>query len=91
MDDRKEILAKQSKCIYHIEDMKSGYVVSTFLSNSQAEAQRSFDAELKNEESMLSKYPEDYKLVYDGIVEHTTILQDMSVLNQINLVKHFNI
>ena len=74
-----EILAKQSKCIYHIEDKRSGYIVATFLTSSEAEAERNFQNELKSEESMLSKYPDDYVLVYDGKIEHTTYIEDKEV------------
>lgn len=74
-----EILARQSKCIYHIEDKRSGYIVATFLTASEAEAERNFQNELKSEESMLSKYPDDYVLVYDGKVEHTTYIEDKEV------------
>lgn len=74
-----EILAKQSKEIYHIEDKRSGYVIATFLAASEAEAERNFQNELKSEDSMLSKYPEDYVLVHDGKVAHTTYIEDMQV------------
>lgn len=74
-----EILAKQSKCIYHIEDKRSGYIVATFLTASEAEAERNFQNELKSEESMLSKYPDDYVLVHDGKIEHTTYIEDKEV------------
>lgn len=74
-----EILAKQSKCIYHIEDKRSGYIVATFLTSSEAEAERNFQNELKSEDSMLSKYPDDYVLVHDGKVEHTTYIEDKEV------------
>lgn len=74
-----EILAKQSKCIYHIEDKRSGYIVATFLTASEAEAERNFQNELKSEDSMLSKYPDDYVLVHDGKIEHTTYIEDKEV------------
>lgn len=74
-----EILAKQSKEIYHIEDKRSGYIVATFLTSSEAEAERNFQNELKSEDSMLSKYPDDYVLVHDGKIEHTTYIEDKKV------------
>lgn len=77
--DNVEILAKQSKCIYHIEDKRSGYIVATFLASSEAEAERNYQNELKAEDSMLSKYPDDYVLVHDGKIEHTTYIEDKEV------------
>lgn len=74
-----EILGKVSHCIYHIIDKRSGYVISTFLANSEMEAQRSFEQELKNEKSLLSQYPDDYTLVFDGKVIHTTYIEEMQV------------
>lgn len=74
-----EVLAKQSKEIYHIEDKRSGYIVATFLTASEAEAERNFQNELKSEDSMLSKYPEDYTLVHDGKIIHTTFIEDKNV------------
>lgn len=74
-----EILAKHCKEIYHIEDKRSGYVIATFLTASEAEAERNFQNELKSEDSMLSKYPDDYVLVHDGKIEHTTYIFNCEV------------
>lgn len=73
------IIHKSIKFIYHIVDLKSGFVMSTFLTDTELEAQRSFEQELKNEDSMLHKYPDDFALIKDGKVVHTTFLQDRQV------------
>lgn len=75
-----EVLAKQTKEIYHIEDKRSGYVVATFLAASVAEAERNFQNELKNEDSALAKYPDDFALVHDGYISHTTLIKDKQVV-----------
>lgn len=74
-----EILSRVSHCIYHVLDTRSGYVISTFLANSETEAQRSFEQELKSEKSLLSQYPDDYALVFDGKIIHTTCIDEMQV------------
>lgn len=88
-----EVISKLKKVIYHIEDTRSGFVVSTFLSNSEAEAERTFKAEVDDEKSLLHKYPNDFILVKDGEIIHTTYIEDMAVktktevLGQADIIK----
>jgi len=55
-----------TKKVYAIRDCKAQVYNTPFFQNSHGEAERSFDQLVKDEKSMVAKYPDDFDLYYIG-------------------------
>lgn len=52
--------------VYAIRDSKAQVYNTPFFQKSHGEAERSFDQLVKDEKSMVAKYPDDFDLYYIG-------------------------
>lgn len=52
--------------VFSIRDAKSEIFMTPFFQKTHGEAERTFKEAVKNENSLISKYPEDYDLYFLG-------------------------
>lgn len=58
--------------MFSIRDSKTGIFHYPFAKNTHGEAERDFRTTVKDEKTMLNKYPEDYDLYYLGEYDDQT-------------------